>query len=131
MSDNNTATGPNVGNACWFEIPVTDLDKAKTYYETILGITMTRSDDGPNPMVAFTSMDDQNVGGHLYPGKPSAEGSGNTIHLVAPTPLEDVMARVEPAGGKIVSPVIDIPAGRFVYMTDPDGNSVGLFNFGA
>ena len=29
------------------------------------------------------------VSGHLYPGKPAAGGSGNTIHLAAPEPLED------------------------------------------
>jgi predicted enzyme related to lactoylglutathione lyase len=128
MSDTTQAMKP--GTACWFEIPVSDLDRAKTYYETVLGITMKRDDNGPNPMVAFTSMDDPVVGGHLYPGEPAGQGQGNTIHLVAPAPLEDVMARVVPAGGKVVSPVIPIPAGRFVYTTDPDGNSVGLFNFG-
>ena len=45
--------------------------------------------------------------------------------------LEETLARVEPAGGKVLSPVIDIPAGRFAYCTDPDGNSIGLFTFGS
>jgi predicted enzyme related to lactoylglutathione lyase len=27
----------------------------------------------------------------------------------------------------VVSPVIAIPAGRFAYCEDPDGNSFGLF----
>jgi predicted enzyme related to lactoylglutathione lyase len=30
-------------------------------------------------------------------------------------------------GGKVLSPVITIPPGRFAYATDPDGNSIGLF----
>ncbi len=37
------------------------------------------------------------------------------------------MARVFDSGGEVVSPVIDIPAGRFAYCLDPDGNSFGLF----
>ena len=49
--------------------------------------------------------------------------------IVALDPLEAVMDRVPAAGGEVVSPVIDIPAGRFFYATDPDGNSVGFFNY--
>jgi predicted enzyme related to lactoylglutathione lyase len=28
---------------------------------------------------------------------------------------------------KVVSPIVEIPAGRFAYCLDPDGNSIGLF----
>ncbi len=116
-------------NTCvWFEIPVTDLDRSKSFYETVLGTTTRLEEAGPNPAVFFTSMDDEGVSGHLYPGKPSPEGTGNTIHLGVPAPLEDAMGRVPDAGGKVVSDIIDLPAGRFVYCLDPDGNSIGLFS---
>jgi len=117
--------------AVWFEIPVTDLDAAKRFYEEVLSISMRRDDTGPNPMVMFSGMDDMGVSGHLYPGKPAKAGSGNTIHLAVDGPLEDAIARVKAAGGEVASPVIDIPAGRFFYATDPDGNSVGLFSHAA
>ena len=128
MSDTNAMPAPVNGQVCWFEIPVTDLDRAKRFYETALGSTMRRDDTGPNPMIAFTSMDDPVASGHLYPGKPAAPGTGNTVHLIALDPLETVMERIPGAGGQVVSPVIDIPPGRFFYAIDPDGNSVGLFN---
>lgn len=115
-------------NICvWFEIPSTDLDRSKSFYEAVLGITMTRKDDGPNPMIAFSSMDDSAVSGHIYPGKPSTEGTGNTIHFAVSEKLENAMERVSEAGGKVVSEIIPIPVGRFVYCLDPDGNSIGLF----
>lgn len=115
-------------NTCvWFEIPCTDLNASKGFYEKTLGIVMTRSDDGPNPMVMFSSMEDQGVSGHLYPGTPSPRGTGNTIHLGVKDKLEDAMTRVPEAGGKVVSDIIPIPYGRFVYCEDPDGNSIGLF----
>ena len=106
-----------------------DMERAKAFYEAVLGVKMNRDDNGPNPMLMFTRMDDPVSSGHLYPGKPAAEGAGNTVHLVALDPLEVVMKRIEPAGGKVVSPIIDIPPGRFFYTTDPDGNSVGFFNY--
>ena len=115
-------------NTCvWFEIPCTDLDKSTKFYETVLGLKMTRDDNGPNPMVAFTSMEDAGVSGHLYPGKPQAAGTGSTIHFGVTDKLEDAMERVPGAGGQVVSPIIPIPVGRFVYCLDPDGNSIGLF----
>ncbi|WP_421857335.1 VOC family protein [Oricola sp.] len=118
---------PN-NTAVWFEIPVTDLDAAQKFYEQVLKIEMRRDDsNGPNPMIWFSSADDMGVSGHLYPGTPSPAGAGSTIHLASPDALEEAMQRVGPAGGTVVSPVIDIPGGRFVYVTDPDGNSVGLF----
>ena len=57
------------------------------------------------------------VGGHLYPGKPAANGEGPTIHLVAEGRLEDTMDRVKDAGGQVVSPPITIPPGRFFYAS--------------
>lgn len=115
-------------NTCvWFEIPCTDLQRSQNFYETVLGISMTPNDQGPNPMVVFSSMEDEGVSGHLYPGKPAAEGAGNTIHLAVTDSLESAMERVPQAGGNVVSDIIPIPAGRFVYCLDPDGNSIGLF----
>jgi predicted enzyme related to lactoylglutathione lyase len=113
--------------AVWFEIPVSDLDAAKRFYEEALSIEMTRNDEGPNPMVMFSTMADMGVSGHLYPGKPAEAGSGNTIHLAVTGSLDDAMARVKAAGGQVLSPAIDIPAGSFFYATDLDGNSIGLF----
>ena len=40
---------------------------------------------------------------------------------------KSALARVAEAGGTVISPAIEIPAGRFFYATDPDGNSIGLF----
>ncbi|UUP17532.1 VOC family protein [Nitratireductor thuwali] len=113
--------------AVWFEIPVTDMARARAFYGAVLQNTLTDM-DGPNPMARFAAKDDQAVAGHIYPGKPAAEGTGITIHLSVAAPLEDAMARVEGNGGKVVSPIVPIPAGRFVYCLDPDGNSFGLFN---
>ena len=114
---------------CWMEIPVTDLDKAKAFYGAVLQTELVDSNDGPNPMAMFPTKSGMGISGHLYPGTPAPKGTGNTIHIVATEPLEKVMERVREAGGEVVSPSIDIPAGSFFYALDPDGNSIGLFNY--
>lgn len=111
----------------WSEVPVTDLDRAAAFYATVLDVATTRDDSGPNPMVNIGSMAPNVVSGHLYPGKPSPRGTGNTVHFMVKGAVEDALARVAPAGGEVVSPVITIPPGRFAYCLDPDGNSFGLF----
>ena len=112
--------------AVWFEIPVTDLARAKAFYNAVLETELVDGAGGPNPMAVF-STEKGGVGGHLYPGKPASGESGNTIHLTSPAPLEDALERVKANGGVVVSDIVTIPAGRFAYCRDPDGNSIGLF----
>ena len=76
----------------------------------------------------FVAKDQCSVAGHLYPGTPAARGTGSTIHLAVAAPLEEALERVTANGGEVVSPIVTIPAGRFAYCLDLDGNSFGLFN---
>src|SRR5688572_11419406 len=69
-----------VNAAVWFEIPVTDMARAKAFYGAVLKTELKDDNAGPNPMSLFPAMNDLSVAGHLYPGKPS-KGSGSTIHL--------------------------------------------------
>lgn len=113
----------------WGELPVSDLPSACEFYGTITGASLTIDNSGPNPMAMFKPADSKEPGRslHIYPGKPSNNGSGPTLHLAAEGALEETMQRVTKAGGEVVSPIIEIPAGRFFYAKDPDGNSIGLF----
>ena len=109
----------------WGEIPVTDMDKSVAFYNAVFGYTMEIDHSGPNPMATLGGLMNT-AGAHLYPGQPAADG-GNTIHLGLMDDLESGMARCTAAGGEVVSPPISIPAGRFAYAKDLDGNSIGLF----
>lgn len=112
--------------AVWFEIPVTDMKRAKAFYGAVLDADLKDDNTGPNPMAIFPA-GEGGVAGHLYPGKPPTDGSGNTVHLASPDPLEDALERVKKNGGEVSSDIITIPPGRFAYCRDPDGNSIGLF----
>lgn len=114
----------------WSELPAADYERAIAFYEMVFKTKLNRHTDGPNPWADFPTQDAQNgVSGHVYPGKPAADGAGPTIHLAVPDSLEETMARVEEAGGRVVSDIIPIPVGRFVYCLDSEGNSIGLFAY--
>jgi hypothetical protein len=120
----DTAQSKNCG--CWFEIPVSDLEAARTFYGAVLQQPLKIEDGGPNPVVMLPFDDDTpGIGGHLYPGTPSRDGA--TIHLVVSDSLDAARARIEAAGGSVESPDIQIPPGHFFYARDPDGNSLGMF----
>ena len=112
--------------ACWVEIPVRDMDKAIAFYNEVFQWKMKTDDTGPNP-IAFLGGSMETAGGHIYPGTPGSEGNGSTVHIAIPDKVELAVERCKNAGGTIVSDPIEIPPGRFVYVIDPDGNSLGLF----
>lgn len=114
--------------AVWMELPVTDLSKAIAFYNEVFQTELKlETDMGPNHIAMFPAKDGTGVAGHLYPGTPPVKGSGPTIHLACPDTLEATMERFANAGGEVISDPIGIPAGRFAYCLDPDGNSIGLF----
>ena len=113
----------------WAEIPTTDIKRAVRFYNRVFNLDMTIDETtGPNPMAVFPTSSKNGIAGHIYPGQPAEPGCGPTVHFAAPDTLEDALERVKTAGGEVLSAPIQIPAGRFAYCRDPDGNSVGLFS---
>lgn len=117
----------------WFEIPVTDIDRAKTFYETILAITMVKRADGTDESVFFpynpnviqaTSGRVTGVLSKSETNKPSANGP--LIYINASPGIQTVLDKVENAGGKILSPKVQIPPGFIAIIMDSEGNRIGL-----
>ncbi len=111
----------------WTEIPVRDLDRGVAFYGTVFDFGFNRDETGPNPIAMIKTKDEMGIAGHLYPGKPAGNGEGLTIHLAVPDTLEATATRFASEGGTVISEPIEIPPGRFQYGTDPDGNSIGMF----
>lgn len=112
----------------WFEIPVRDLEQGKKFYGDVLSVGFVDQSDAPNPFSIFDIEGaSEKPAGHLYPGTPAKDGTGPTIHLAVSGQLEDALERVKKSGGRVLSEPIEIPAGRFAYCLDPDGNGFALF----
>jgi uncharacterized protein len=112
----------------WFEIPVTDFDRAKKFYEIILGATM-QTMEAMGMKSAFFPADLQNgIGGCIIQGpgyEPATKGS--LVYLNGGEDLNSVLSKVEQAGGKIMLPKTAIgPNGFMAHFQDCEGNRVGL-----
>lgn len=122
-------------SVAWVEIPVTDLDRAKTFYEALLEGECT-----PMP----------NVGGRESLYLPWIEGRvGGSLLKVAgfnPTPdgpviyfnvgekedetLEIALNRAIAAGGTLTMPKLALGGenGHIAVFTDTEGNTIGLWS---
>ncbi|MDB4297120.1 VOC family protein [Flavobacteriaceae bacterium] len=120
----------NTTNALnWFEIPATDINRSKAFYETIFDITMELMDMEDNKMAFFPFEDGKGkASGSLVQSpnhKPSMEGS--VIYLNANPNLSTVLSKIEAAGGKILMPKTAIGEfGNMAFFMDTEGNNVGL-----
>lgn len=117
----------------WFEIPVSDIDRAKTFYETILNIEMVKRADGNDEAVFFPFNPDiiqatsGRVTGVLSKSERNAPSSNGTVVYINASPnIQTVLDKVEQAGGKIIAPKFSIPAGFIAIIIDTEGNKVGL-----
>ncbi len=116
----------------WFEIPTTDIDRATKFYEVIFGINLTPL-DMPNIKMRMFPLDDMmaQVGGALVHSdgfhKPSLT-HGPLIYLNGNPDVQNILDKVEAAGGKIMVPKTQISPeyGYMGVMEDTEGNRIAL-----
>ncbi|MDP9230295.1 MAG: VOC family protein [Bacteroidota bacterium] len=115
----------------WFEIPATDLNRAQHFYETIFDIKLSPLDLPNIKMRMFPLEDMMGVGGAICQNadfyKPSAT-DGPLIYLNANPDVQNVLDKVEEAGGKIMVPKTQISPeyGYMAVLIDTEGNRIAL-----
>ena len=111
----------------WFEIPVADIERAKKFYEAVLGSEINLVEMGESRM-GFLSHDQGATGGAIVQGPgytPSDQGT--LVYLNGGDDLNPALARVGPAGGEVLAEKFSIGENGFIaYFRDPEGNKVGL-----
>lgn len=112
----------------WFEIPVTDLARAKSFYESALSVEITETEMGPNTMGFFPmEMGAAGSAGTLICGdgySPSHAGSLVYFHV---DQIDATLEAIGNAGGKTLMPRISIGEYGFIaHFEDSEGNRVAL-----
>ncbi len=115
----------------WFEIPVTNMERAKTFYEAVFKINIKVDDFGGTLMGWFPYLD----GKHGAPGSlilneayiPS-DTHGALVYLNTNN-IPETLQRVETEGGTIIQPetLISSETGHMALFKDSEGNRVALF----
>jgi uncharacterized protein len=111
------------GDITHLEIPVEDFDRAKAFYSTVFGWQIDDTegfDDYP------TWQAPNGVSG----GALSKRGEGFTQprSIVEVDSIDESLRQVEELGGKVTVPKESItPTSWWAVFSDPEGNSIGLF----
>jgi predicted enzyme related to lactoylglutathione lyase len=115
----------------WFEIPSTDLERATRFYEAIFEIKLAPLDLDNIKMRMFPLQNPMGVGGAIVDSggfhKPSTT-DGPLIYLNGNPDVQNILNRVEAAGGKVMVPKTDISPeyGSMAVIIDTEGNRIGL-----
>jgi predicted enzyme related to lactoylglutathione lyase len=112
----------------WFEIPVTDLARARRFYAALLQAELQEESMNGQRM-AVLPYRQGGVGGALMVGEqfvPSTQGT--VVYLPAGDDLDGALARVEAAGGRVVmgKTLLSEQIGSIAFFQDTEGNRVGL-----
>jgi len=119
---------PSSNPVNWFEIPTSDIARAKMFYATILDIELVDSEMGPKKMAWFPmEMNVPGAPGTLVQGDgytPSHEGSLVYFHVPS---IETTLEKITSQGGKVLMPKMTIGEhGHIAHFEDTEGNRVAL-----
>jgi len=114
----------------WFEIPVQDINRAKSFYENIFGINMGETVDMMGMQMAMFPANEGKVSGGLVQSEmhvPSQDGA--IVYLNANAAgMENVLGKISDLGGSVVMPKTQITPeiGYMAFFIDSEGNKVAL-----
>ncbi len=121
----NTENGKNWTH--WFEIPVSDLDRAIAFYEKVFQTQIEPVDFGGLKMGIFPHNE---VGGALcyHPEFYVPSKNGTLVYLDASPDLQVFQDRIESAGGTVQMPkkMISPEHGFMCVFIDSEGNRMAL-----
>ncbi|MEM7028764.1 MAG: VOC family protein [Chloroflexota bacterium] len=119
----------------WFEIPVTNIERAKAFYETVLDVEISIVDvteqmgsilgmipDRGNPPAGALVQNSH----HGY----TPSQTGTLVYLtVGDIDLQLAVDKVDDAGGQVVLPKTSLGDNGFcAWVIDTEGNKVGLYS---
>lgn len=112
----------------WFEIPVKEIEKARKFYEKVLGVELTLQESGPWTMAWFPmNQDAPGAAGSLMKGETYEPSHAGTVVYFRVEDIEETLRRVNANGGKTLMPKTGIGEYGFIaHFEDTEGNRLAL-----
>jgi predicted enzyme related to lactoylglutathione lyase len=103
--------------------PVTDIKRARAFYEGLLGLKPTKESAGGMWVEYDVGASTFGIGAYGEVWKPSPEGT--CIAFEVPD-VDAELARLKSKGVPVQMAAMDTPVCRFAIICDPDGNRIML-----
>jgi uncharacterized protein len=116
----------------WFEIPVADMTRAKSFYEAVFGLQISLNKIGQLEM-GWMPMENNVYGaaGSLVKAEGYVPSHTGTLVYFGVPDVGPVLEKIKQSGGKILLPKTSIGEYGFIaHFEDPEGNRVALHSNG-
>jgi hypothetical protein len=116
----------------WFEIYVEDMDRAKAFYEKVIGVELSKLENpGLNPGLELWAFpmkpDGYGASGALVKMPGFSSGANSVLVYFSCTDCAVEAAKAVKAGGKVQKDKMPIgPYGYIALVIDTEGNIIGL-----
>lgn len=110
----------------WFEIPVTDMDRARAFYQRVFEIELQPLELGDSVRMALFPAADHRAGALMQADSYQPAYQGPLIYLGVDD-IDDTLTRVAQSSGRVINPRMSIGERGFVgHFEDCEGNRIGL-----
>jgi predicted enzyme related to lactoylglutathione lyase len=107
----------------YVEFPARDIEATKVFFTTVFAWSFT--DYGPE----YAAFSDQGINGGFYKSNNASKTeTGGALIVLYSDGLEEVLERVERAGGSILKPIFSFPGGRRFHFAEPSGNELAVWS---
>ena len=112
----------------WFEIPVKDMNRAKSFYEKVFGIELSLNQMGSIQMAWFPMIQDgAGATGTLVRGEGYTPSHNGTLIYFSVADIDTALKKINEQGGKALGPRTSIGEyGFYALFEDSEGNRVAL-----
>lgn len=116
------------GEFCWHELMTSDVNKAKTFYNSLLGWTTQEHDMGEMTYVMFKH-GETDIGGMMQiPADKAGECPPHWMNYISVENVDTIEKKAKELGAKIVVPVTPVSDfGRFIIIADPTGAHIAFW----
>jgi uncharacterized protein len=109
----------------WFEIPTANLERARRFYETIVGLPLSAVEFAGENIVVFPAQDGGVKGCLVEEAHPSPHGT--LVYLNVNGRIDAALEAAAANGGSVETPKNELPGvGWVARIVDSEGNRVGL-----
>lgn len=112
---------------CWFEIPVSNLRRARAFYEHLLGVELELHTMGALEMARFPAGKVPGASGALVKAASYTPSSAGSMVYFSVDDVNAALGRAVEQGAKVLNPRMSIGEYGFVaHLEDTEGNRIAI-----
>jgi|LAHU01.1.fsa_nt_gb predicted enzyme related to lactoylglutathione lyase len=112
----------------WFEIPVTNIVRAGSFYENVFGYTISYKEENAVRMGTFSMINAPGISGALIQVDGYTPHHSGTVVYFSVLDIDNTLEKVRENGGRLLVPKTFTNDGFIAHFEDSEGNQIGIYS---